>query len=72
MNTKYYTLRDVVAILKKPVHVVLYQITSGKVPEPAIRVGNRRAFTVADIYRLAQALEVKNLSELLQNYRGAR
>lgn len=50
---QYYTLGDVVRILGLKPHVVTYAITSGHLPEPSVRVGNKRIFTTDDVERMA-------------------
>lgn len=50
---QYYTLGDVVRILGLKPHVVTYAITSGHIPEPSVRVGNKRIFTTDDVERMA-------------------
>lgn len=50
---QYYTLGDVVRILGLKPHVVTYAITSGQLPEPPVRVGNKRVFTEEDVERMA-------------------
>ena len=49
---QYYTLGDVVRILGLKPHVVTYAITSGPLPEPSVRVGNKRIFTTDDVERM--------------------
>jgi len=50
---KLFLLSEVAGLLrKKPWHVV-YAITSGVVPEPKLRIGNKRIFVPEDIGRLA-------------------
>jgi hypothetical protein len=48
-----FLLSEVAGVLrKKPWHVV-YAITSGAVPEPKLRIANKRIFLDEDIRRLA-------------------
>lgn len=51
-----YLLSDVSRNLNCPPHRIVYLLTSGQVPEPALRLGNRRIFTEEDICRLASRL----------------
>jgi MerR HTH family regulatory protein len=50
---QYYTLGDVARAFGLKPHVVTYAITAGHLPEPAIRVGNKRVFTKEDMERMA-------------------
>ncbi len=52
----YYLLGDVSRILRRPPHQIVYLLTTRQVPEPAVRLGNRRLFTIHDIHRLAEIL----------------
>ncbi len=42
---------------------IVYLLTTGKVPEPRLRLGNRRLFTTDDIARIAARLGI-NLEQL--------
>ena len=54
MQDNYFTLSQISRILRKKPHLVTYAITSGHVPEPAMRIGNKRVFGEADVERLAR------------------
>jgi DNA-binding transcriptional MerR regulator len=57
MNTNDFNLLgDVASLLRVQPYRITYLITSGQVPEPAMRLGNRRMFTTADIARIAATL----------------
>lgn len=60
---KLSTLADVARLLGVPPHRIVYLLTTGKVPEPTTRLGNRRAFSAADIARIQQALVKKEAHE---------
>jgi len=53
-TAKNYSLKDVTALLRRRAHVVEYALANGLVPEPQLRVGGRRIFTLADVRRLAK------------------
>ena len=50
---KVYLLSEVARLFKKRPHVIAYAISSGLVPEPKLRIGNKRIFVDEDIRRLA-------------------
>jgi DNA-binding transcriptional MerR regulator len=58
MNAKseFALLADVARTLGCQPHRIVYLLSSGQVPEPALRLGNRRIFTRADIDRIAAKL----------------
>ena len=55
---QHYLLGEVSRALgRKPYHVT-HVLTTGKVPEPALRIGNKRLFAVEDVERLARQFRV--------------
>jgi hypothetical protein len=55
---QHYLLGEVSRALgRKPYHVT-HVLTTGKVPEPALRIGNKRLFTAEDVERLARHFRV--------------
>ena len=50
---KLFLLSEVAGVLRKKPWQVVYAITSGAVPEPKLRIGNKRIFVAEDIRRLA-------------------
>ena len=52
-KTTSLSLRDVARDLQVMPYQIAYALTTGAVPEPALRVGNRRVFQPADVRRLA-------------------
>jgi DNA-binding transcriptional MerR regulator len=51
-----YLISDVSRLLGIPAHRIAYQYMTRKIPEPQLRMGNRRVFTIADVQRVAKAL----------------
>src|SRR4051812_34448790 len=58
MEQRIYLLGDVARVLRVKPHHVTYALASGGVPEPRMRLGNRRVFTSDDLQRLAEHLDV--------------
>lgn len=50
---KLFLLSEVAGVLRKRPWQITYAITSGIVPEPKLRIGNKRIFVEEDIERLA-------------------
>ena len=50
--TKVFLLSEVAKLLKRRPHQVAYAISSGLIPEPTLRIGNKRIFQSDDIKRL--------------------
>lgn len=63
---QYYTLGDVTKVLGIKAHVVSYAISAGHLPEPPIRVGNKRIFTEEDMERMALHFRVTPRWDLLR------
>ena len=58
MQDNYFSLYQFARILGKKPHLVVYAITSGPVPEPGRRIGNKRVFNREDVERLARHLRI--------------
>ena len=58
MQDNYFTLGQVARLLGRKPHLVTYAITSGHVPEPAMRIGNKRVFGEEDLQRLARYFSI--------------
>lgn len=58
MNDQLYLLGDVADLLETKPYKVAYLFLTRKLPEPKLRLGNRRVFTAADVEAVAQALHV--------------
>lgn len=52
--TNLLLLNEVSKRLGLPAHVVSYAVSSGKVPEPPLRIANKRIFQPDDVKRLAK------------------
>ena len=58
MNENLFSIREVAHILNVQPYQIAYLLTTGKVPEPKVRLGGRRAFAVEDIQRLSTRFDV--------------
>jgi DNA-binding transcriptional MerR regulator len=56
MTQQLFLISDVSRMLGVPAHRIAYQFMTRKLPEPALKLGNRRLFTLADVQRVAKAL----------------
>ena len=54
--TQLYLISDVSRILGVPPHRIAYLFVTRRLPEPALRLGNRRVFSRADVQRVAKAM----------------
>ncbi|MGO9115347.1 MAG: hypothetical protein ACLP9L_39545 [Thermoguttaceae bacterium] len=54
MNKKHYLLRDVARLLRLKPYQVSYAISVGLIPEPELRISNKRIFQEKDIERIAK------------------
>lgn len=52
-------LGDVARLISCRPHQIVYLLTTGQVPEPAVRLGNRRIFTGEDVERIRATLKNK-------------
>jgi DNA-binding transcriptional MerR regulator len=51
-----FLISDVSRQLNVPPHRIAYLYMTRKLPEPQLRLGNRRVFTIEDLLRVAKAL----------------
>jgi hypothetical protein len=56
MAQQLYLMGDVSRMLGVPAHRIAYLFMARKLPEPSLRLGNRRVFGLADVRRVARAL----------------
>ena len=62
-DTQWLLLGEVARLVQCRPHQLVYLITSGKVPEPALRLGNRRVFSREDVGRIRAALQTRTKKE---------
>lgn len=60
MKNKMLLLKDVARQLGKRPHQITYPITSGQIPEPDLRIDNKRIFQSADVARLKNYFQQKD------------
>ncbi len=58
MKKEHYLLRDVAKVLKVKPYQIAYALSVGLVPEPQLRISNKRVFQAEDIARLAEHFKV--------------
>jgi len=56
MTQQLFLISDVSRMLGVPAHRIAYQFMTRKLTEPALKLGNRRLFTLYDVQRVAKAL----------------
>jgi DNA-binding transcriptional MerR regulator len=56
MTQQLFLISDVSRMLGVPAHRIAYQYMTRKLPEPSLKMGNRRVFTLADVQKVAKAL----------------
>ena len=57
MSEELFLISDVAKRLNVPPHRVAYLFITRKLPEPKLRLGNRRVFTNAEARKVAKALD---------------
>ena len=57
--TQHLSLKDVALLLKVKPYQVAYALSVGQVPEPELRIANKRVFQAKDLRRLALHFGVK-------------
>ena len=51
---QHWSLKNVARLLKKKPYQVAYALSVGQVPEPELRIANKRVFQRKDVQRLAK------------------
>lgn len=64
MDMDLFSLADVARILRCKPYQIVYLISTGHIPEPRLRIGGKRIFTMADIHRIAEKLQIQLAQEL--------
>ena len=65
MDMDFFSLGDVARILRCRPYQVVYLISTGQIPEPRLRIGGKRIFTMPDLHRIAEKLQVDLAQELV-------
>ena len=71
MMKKHLLLSDVAKLLKLKPYQIVYSLVVGHVPEPELRISNKRIFQECDLQRLAQHFGV-SLEEKEDQLKGGR
>lgn len=71
-NTDFFLLGDVARILRCRPYQIVYLLTTRQVQEPAMRIGNKRIFTLADVQRLSEKLHMHMAQELVDANGGMK
>jgi hypothetical protein len=59
MTRRHYLLKDVARVLKVKPYRIAYALSVGLVPEPQLRISNKRVFQAEDVARLAEHFKVE-------------
>ncbi len=70
MNNDLFSMREVARILRVQPYQIAYLLNTNRVPEPQVRLGNRRGFAAADIQRLAVKLKVELPANIAEEQHG--
>jgi hypothetical protein len=70
MNETLFSMKDVARLLRVQPYQIAYLLNTNRVPEPQMRLGNRRVFSAADIERLAERLNVRVPAEVGEGQHG--
>jgi DNA-binding transcriptional MerR regulator len=56
MTQQLFLISEVSRQLNVPAHRIAYLYSTRKLPEPQLRLGNRRVFTLTDLQRVAKVI----------------
>jgi DNA-binding transcriptional MerR regulator len=60
MSQPYILLGEVARLVGQKAYRINYLLSTGAIPEPALRIGNRRVFTPDDVERVRRAFEERD------------
>jgi len=63
-STDFFLLSDVAKLLRVHGYQIVYQMVQNPTLEPRLRIGGRRIFTIEDIHRIAEKLQIQLAGEL--------
>ncbi len=69
MDKEFFTLGDVAQLLRTTPHKIHYLLTSGQIPEPSLRIGSRRVWTIPEIAAISDKVQALNAAAI-QRKRG--
>ena len=55
---EHFLLGEVAKVLGRKPHQIVHLLTTGKIPEPQVRIANKRLFVIEDVERLARHFRV--------------
>lgn len=64
MTQELFSLGDVARLLRTQPHRIQYLLTTGQVPEPRIRIGSRRIWTLEEILPISDKIGFEKISAL--------
>jgi hypothetical protein len=70
MNHTLYSLGDVAQLLRTQPHKIHYLLTTRQIPEPAIRIGSRRIWTMEEILPISEKLGLDKMADLQRKEGG--
>lgn len=70
MQQELFSLGDVAELLRAKPHRIFYLLSVGAVPEPRLRVGGKRLWTLEEIVPIAERLKFDLAAELAQQRRS--
>lgn len=69
MEQVYFSLGDVAQLLRTTPHKIHYLLNTGQIPEPSLRIGSRRVWTMPEIGAISDTVQAMKTDEL-QRERG--
>jgi DNA-binding transcriptional MerR regulator len=70
MEQVYFSLGDVAKLLRTTPHKIHYLLSIGQIPEPNLRIGSRRVWTMAEIGAISDTVQAMKTAELQRGQGG--
>lgn len=70
MEKQFFTLGDVAQLLRTTPHKIHYLLSTGQIPEPSLRIGSRRVWTMPEIGAISDTVQALKTAEIVRDQGG--
>lgn len=71
MDKQFFTLGELAQLLRTTPHKIHYLLGTGQIPEPSLRIGSRRVWTMPEIGAISDTVQALKTAEI-QRERGGQ
>lgn len=67
MENKFFSLKDVAELVRTQPYKIHYWLSNGLIPEPQLRIGGRRVWTLPEIVAVSERAQQDKAVEIGRN-----